>query len=143
VDSSGKEKVSHTIINIELKPENIQGVKSGKTNTEYTYSAKATNEQNYDEIYYYFDWGENSQIEILGPYSTNNPVTTSHIWSKTGSYTIKYKALLIKEDGTTIETAWSDSLTISISKNRASRIHSLQVLLNWIIERFPIISNII
>ena len=142
VDDNGKEKTYHTIANIELKPDRIQGSETGKPGVEYTYSIKATDDSKYNEIYYYIDWGDGNLIEIKGPFNSNNPITAKHSWSKVGSYNIKVKALLIEEDGTATETAWSDPLTISISKSKISRSNILLEFLDWLIQRFSIISNI-
>ena len=137
VDAYGNEKIYNTLISIELKPGKIQGSSSGKPGVRYTYTAKATDDMRYDEIYYYFDWGDTNTVEIKGPYNSNNPITITHRWSETGTYSAKVKALLVDtEDGSLEETAWSDPLTISISKTRISEYNVLQGFLQWLFQWF-------
>ncbi len=57
------------------------------TENNYTYSIQADDDDN-DELYYRFFWGDHSQSAWLGPYPPNTPVLSTHSYSKAGVYSI-------------------------------------------------------
>ena len=69
----------------------ITGPTSGKAGISYNYNLSST-DPNGDNVYYYVDWGDNTNSGWLGPYSSGEMVTVSHTWSLKGTYTIKAKA---------------------------------------------------
>ena len=66
------------------------GVSQGKTEKEYTFTCRAKDAEG-DNIYYLFEWGDNSNTGWLGPYTSEETVQASHSWSETGTYKIKVK----------------------------------------------------
>jgi len=82
------------------------GPTEGEVNTEYNFSTTTTDPDG-DQIYYWFDWGDNTNS---GWISTS---TANHSWTEAGDYQIKIKAKDIKEN----ESEWSDPLTIHIVTN--------------------------
>lgn len=69
----------------------ITGPTSGKVGTSYNYDISSIDPDG-DNVYYYVDWGDNTNSGWLGPYSSGEMVTVSHTWSLKGTYTIKAKA---------------------------------------------------
>ncbi len=70
---------------------NIDGQSSGNINTEYTYKISASDPENHN-IYYFVDWGDDSNTGWLGPYDSDTEILITHAWDKKGSYIIKAKA---------------------------------------------------
>ena len=118
-DSNNKEKTYKTIINIEPKSNKPSGPTSGVQGVKYTFTAKATDNPYWNEIYYYFDWGDGTFSDIMGPYSPNELVEATHSWSNSKTYQIRVKSLLTNSEGSiSEETGWSDPLHVSMSKSK-------------------------
>jgi hypothetical protein len=88
-------------------PNRPVGTLSGKSGTEYSYEAMTTDPDG-DQIYYWFDWGDNTSSGWLGPYESGTKGSASHVWSEKGNYEIKVKA----KDSKGAESGWSDPLPI-------------------------------
>ena len=87
------------------KPTTPEGPINGKVGVEYFYTSSTTDSDR-DDLFYIFDWGDESDSGWLGPYDSGEEVNTSHIWSKLGRYSIKVKA----KDIYGRESEWSDLL---------------------------------
>ena len=109
----------------------ITGSTDGKTGKTYTYQA-ITSDPNNDEIYYYFDWGDDSEDNWIGPYNSNEYCEASHTWNEKGTYSIKVKA----KDENGLESDWG---TLEVSMPRI-KIFSI---FEWIAQRFPMIGKCI
>ena len=96
-----------------FKPNTPMGQINGKTETEYTYTTSTTDPQN-DDIFYWFNWGDNTNSGWLGPFSSGDTCEATHTWDKQGSYEIKVKAKDIND----AESEWSDPLVVSMPKNK-------------------------
>lgn len=107
-------------------PPNIQGSVNGKIRQVYNYTFNST-DPNYDNIFYYINWGDHTNSSWIGPYLSGVTITRSHVWSKKGIYTIKAKAKNTYGN----ESDWG-ALTIKMPYEppRFSFIH-------WLLERFP------
>jgi parallel beta-helix repeat protein len=90
----------------------IDGVTSGKPGEEYIYSISAIDPDG-DKISYFWDWGDDSYTDWLGPYFSGETCTTSHIWDEEGTYNIRVKAKDIYD----AETEWI-TLEVSMPKNK-------------------------
>jgi len=101
-----------TLINAPLKPDTPSGPLNGKIGEEYNYSTSTTDIDE-DIIYYYWSWGDDSNSEWIGPYTSGEEISISHIWEGRGDYSIKVKA---RDEGGS-ESPWSDSLIISMPRN--------------------------
>jgi len=88
------------------------GLASGYTSVLYSYSTSATDPDDHD-VYYWFDWGDNTNSSWVGPYSSGSTGSSSHIWTATGTYQVKSKV----KDEFDLETdaGWSDPLNVTIS----------------------------
>lgn len=88
----------------------IDGPLKGKSGSSYEYQVVSTDIDN-DNIRYCIDWGDSSKETWTKPTPSGTIVTISHIWNKTGTYTVKAKA---KDDGQA-ETEWA---TLEVSMPR-------------------------
>jgi Peptidase family C25/Propeptide_C25 len=88
----------------------------GKTlavwNKEYSYSS-ITTDPNGDQIFYLFNWGDGSNSGWLGPYSSGQTGTGTHMWTKLGTYNVTVKARDINGAG----SIFSDPLTVVVTDN--------------------------
>jgi len=114
------------------KPEPPEGPTSAGVNEEHTYTA-ITTDPNGDQIYYLFDWGDESYSGWIGPFESGEIAETSHNWEDRGEYEIRVKA----KDEHGVQSEWSDPLPISmpIIKNN-------NIFMN-ILKLFPIIYSLI
>lgn len=112
-------------------PTDVDGPSIGKIETEYTYSCSVTvdpdNEP--DELYYLFDWGDNTDSGWIKPLSSSI-ISTSHVWYVNGSFKIKVKA----KDIFGAESEWSEPLEINMPKNKIIN----DLLVGRLLIRFPI-----
>jgi len=97
-------------------------------------SATTTNDQDGDQIWFKWDWGDGNQSEWIGPYNTGDTCEATHTWDEKDDYEIKVKA----KDEHGKESEWSDPLAISMPKNKA-----INPFLERLIERFPILEQIL
>ncbi|DAC72188.1 MAG TPA: hypothetical protein DSN98_06380, partial [Thermoplasmata archaeon] len=79
----------------------------------YYYSTSATDPDG-DDVYYQFDWGDNTISSWLGPYPSGQLIQASKSWSAPGGYQLKASAKDV--DGK--QSGWSLPLSIEM-KNRA------------------------
>ena len=95
------------------KPDKPDGPISGIPDNAYTYTTSTT-DPNEDQIYYKFDWGDNTYSDWLGPYPSGDKCEATYTWTARGNYKIKVKAMDDQEH----ESDWSDPLIISMPKNK-------------------------
>lgn len=119
-------------------PEKPSGPLNGKPDIEYVFTTSTTDPDD-DQIYYKWSWGDGNVSDWFGPYNSGESVNASHFWSTKGKYEIKVKAR--DEDG--LESSWSDTLSISIPRNRASINLFMLRLLQKLAEYFPLILKLL
>jgi thiol-disulfide isomerase/thioredoxin len=107
------------------KPE-ITGPTSGNYSENHEYEI-STIDPDGDELYYYIDWGDNTDSGWLGPYSSGVAITANHIWSEQGIFIIKVKA----KDTDDAETDWT-WLEVTMPKQ-----FILQNLFKQLLQFFP------
>jgi hypothetical protein len=105
------------------KPSRPNGPVNGKTEQLYSYATSSIDPNN-DDIYYWFDWGDNTNTGWIGPYESAQILNASHTWINEGSYSIKVKA----KDKNNMESPWSDPLSVSMPKSKMSRIPVMRFL---------------
>jgi len=91
------------------KPNIPDGPTTGRIGVNYTYTTNTT-DPNGDQVYYWFDWGDDSNTGWGGPYNSGDLASESHIWNAIGDYVIKVKA----KDNYDHESVWSDPLIVNI-----------------------------
>lgn len=102
------------------KPNRPNGETSGSAGNKYTYLS-STADVDGDQVYYWFDWGDNTNSGWLGPYNSGGEVSATHTWAQRGNYQIKVKA----KDINNAQSEWSESLSISMPKNIQANIFGL------------------
>ncbi len=85
----------------------------GEKNIFYTYYV-STEDVDDDDVYYKFDWGDNTSSEWLGPYKSGKKAFATHSWSENGSYNLRVKAK--EEQGA--ENSWSSILRVRVGNDR-------------------------
>ena len=97
-----------------------------KRSTDYNFT---TTDPDGDEVYYFIDWGDQTNGSWIGPYPSGDKITKSHTWSTKGTYIIKAKAKDIYGN----ESDWATlSVTMPCSYNIP-----FQHLWERLFERFP------
>ena len=122
------------IFHISEPPEKptIEGPSSGNAGETYTYTA-VTTEPTGEQIYYKFNWGDNTESDWLGPFNSGEMVEESHTWNSRGTFKIKAKAKDINGE----ESEWSNPITISVSKSRSVAInHIMSQIFTELFQRF-------
>jgi hypothetical protein len=112
-----------------LKPEAPSGPSSGKVGEEYIFNGSTTDPENND-IYYRWDWGDDTYSQWLGPYNSGEECQESHIWNDEGNFEVRIQA----RDTNGKLSDWSDPLPISMPKTRLFRFDILQKYSFIIIE---------
>jgi len=79
---------------------------------EYSYTSSTTDPEN-EDIYYLFDWDDGNSSGWLGPYTSGETVTASHIWTELGIYEVKVKA----KDIWGASSSWSEPLIVTVTDN--------------------------
>jgi hypothetical protein len=120
-DTNGKVCTYDTFVSIGIKPNVPSGPRSGKIGVEYTFTARITGSPSQDWICYFFDWGDGTYSDPIGPYTTKDQtaVEAKHIWSNPGQYQVRVKAWLM-DSGNDLceETGWSDPIPIGITTGK-------------------------
>jgi hypothetical protein len=113
-----------------LTPTRPSGIASGKIKTTYKYSSNTTDPDG-DDLYYRFDWGDDTYSPWIGPYESGDVAIAHHEWTQKGTFEIRVAA----RDKYGELSAWSDPLVVSMPKS-----HSFQFyfpIFNWLITLFP------
>jgi len=95
-------------------PSAPQGPSEGYVQSSIEFSSSSVDEDGND-IYYLFDWGDGSDSGWLGPFSSGQSASGSHIWSDAGQYSLKVKA----KDSLGEQSGWSDLSSVMINENAA------------------------
>jgi hypothetical protein len=121
-----------------IKPTTPQGQRVGTIGQNYTYSTSSTDSDG-DQIYYLFDWGDDSNSSWLGPYETGQECTATHTWTQKNIYQIKAKA----KDATGAESAWSDPLPIVMPCYNTPLLSAMLGFFHFILDRIFMVTNIL
>ena len=116
------------------KPKKPQGPSSGKPGTEYTYTTSAAN-PNENQRFYLWDWGDGTYSNWQGPYNAGETVEAKHAWAQKGSFGVRVKA----KDVFDVESAWSDSLSVSMPRSKISTESFFTRIFEKIPHEFPIL----
>ena len=117
------------------KPTKPSGSVNGKVNTKYTYTTSATDPEN-DQVYYMFDWGDNTTSGWVGPFSSGATGGADHTWTEKGSYIVK----AIAKDENGVISFWSDPLTVKMPREKSIDIGYLFIK---ILENHPYLFSIL
>jgi hypothetical protein len=97
------------------KPSKPIGPNSGTPGNYYTYTTSTTDFEG-DEIFFWFDWGDGTNSDWIGPYLSGEICEASKTWSSRGTFSVKVKAK--DDEGNT--SPWSDSLAVTMPRARFS-----------------------
>jgi outer membrane protein assembly factor BamB len=86
------------------------GPTHGKILREYFFTTTTVDPES-SNVFYWFDWGDDSDGKWLGPYKSGISENIYHTWNNRGKFKIRVKARDV--DG--LESEWSDMDSISIS----------------------------
>ena len=141
VDNNGNvntsAQYSFEIINLNPDdPARPSGKTSGKINVEYTYSTSTTEPEG-DDVYYWFDWGDGTNSDWVGPFVSGDPASADHAWTEKGTYEIRVKA----KDTLGAESAWSEPLSVKMP--RTCVLFSTHPILLWLLEKLPIFRHLL
>ena len=92
-------------------PARPDGLTSGSPGTSYTYTTGGSTSTKEHSVQYLLDWGDGTNSDWL-PVGT---LTASKTWTSSNSFDVKAKARCALD--TSIESNWSDPLTVVISDN--------------------------
>jgi outer membrane protein assembly factor BamB len=104
----------------------ITGESKGKIKQSYDYTIRSTDPES-ENISYYVDWGDGTNIGWIGPYPSGQEQTLNHTWNKKGTYTIKAKARDIYNQ----ESDWG-----TLSVTMPYELPHFRFL-EWLLELFP------
>ncbi len=143
-DNNGKEAIDETIAIIEqdinyppITPE-IEGPFDGRIGEEYTYCISNVVDPDGDDIYVFWDWGDGSNSDWLGPYQNGEQICENHTWQKTGDYTIKAKL----KDEYGLESEWG-YLEITMPKSKIFTYLLFEKLFERFLNAFPLITKLL
>jgi len=116
------------------KPSKPNGPASGTPGTMYNYSSSTTDDQG-DQIYYLFDWGDGTDSGWKGPFPPGTVCGASNIWNSRGTYQVKVKAKDIEGH----ESRWSDPLSVKMPKSKTMHMHGyLYFFRELLSQKFPL-----
>jgi hypothetical protein len=90
-------------------PPSINGPTDGRSWEEYEFTFNTTDPEN-DEVYYYVDWGDDTNSGWMGPYQSGEEVIIINKWTSAGQYEIKARA----RDTNYVASDWSDPYSVNI-----------------------------
>ncbi len=90
----------------------INGPSSGLVDENLEISFETSDPDN-DDVYYYIDWGDQTNTGWFGPYDSGEEITLLHNWDEQGEYDILAKAKDIHND----ESSWSNPFTVEIEED--------------------------
>ena len=91
----------------------IDGETNGKAGTQYDYTFLTTDPEGL-QVWYYIEWGDDTDTGWIGPYPSGEEIIKPHTWSKRGAYTIRCKA----KDPYGDESEWG-TLEVTMPVNKA------------------------
>jgi len=115
------------------KPQKPTGETYGQIRKEYTYTSVTTDEDG-NQVYYQFDWGDGSSSEWIGPFNSGTSVSASHSYIRKGNYAVQVRA----KDTNGAISEYSDPLAIIMPKGKSLVPHFyLQEIVEQLLDRFP------
>ena len=115
----------------------IDGPTEGKAGVEYNYTFSTTHPEG-DDVFYFVDWGDETNTGWIGPYASGEEVVLGHIWDEKGEYIVKVKA----KDTDGVESNWG-TLQINMPVSRNIPNFYEFPFLSWIIQKLLFIKELI
>jgi len=111
------------------KPSRPTGEINGIKGEEYTYTTVGIDPSG-TSLYYWFDWGDNTNSGWIGPHPSGEETSAKHTWNEKGNFDIRVKTKNLRET----QSEWSEPLTITMPKNKSFDINTF---LQKIYENHP------
>ena len=89
------------------------GSVSGRPGLEYVFSSSCVDPDG-DDLFYLWDFGDGNFSGWLGPFDSGGLCNVSYVWVSRGVFEVRVKA----RDVFGLEGVWSDSLVVSMPKNK-------------------------
>jgi len=118
-----------------MKPE-LDGDREGAFNKDLQFSA-ITYDCDRQDIYYLFDWGDNTDSGWLGPFQSGETCTVKKSWSGF-LFTDYYDVRVLSKDSWDAKSEWSESIEVKVYQGRLK-----YKTRNNFLQKFPMISNLI
>ncbi|MFE3846025.1 hypothetical protein ACFL1L_04100 [Thermoplasmatota archaeon] len=77
---------------VPFKPDKPTGEMIGDINNLYSYTSHGYDIDD-DDLYFIFDWGDETNSDLHGPYESNENITLEHSWIEKGEYNIRVKVI--------------------------------------------------
>ena len=90
----------------------IDGPTSGIVDQNLEFTFESIDPEN-DDVYYYIDWGDQTNTGWIGPYDSGEEIALLHNWDEQGDYDIIAKA----KDTSDEESSWSNPFTVEIEED--------------------------
>jgi hypothetical protein len=120
------------------KPDKPDGPTNGASGQEHTYTTSTTDPDG-DDVSYMFDWGDDTTSGWVGPYPSGQTGSAKKTWTSQGDFVVK----VVAKDEHGRLSVWSDPLEVSMPRNRAFFNSILLEILERILERFPLLEQIL
>jgi predicted MPP superfamily phosphohydrolase len=95
-----------------LEPMPPSGPTNIVSNDSSAYVASTTDPEN-EQVFYMFDWGDETYSDWLGPFSSGDTCVAYHSWMEADSYKVRARAIDVWDH----MSGWSDSLSVTV-RNR-------------------------
>ncbi|MCK5261060.1 MAG: PQQ-binding-like beta-propeller repeat protein [Thermoplasmatales archaeon] len=115
----------------------IDGETNGEVGQSYDYTFETTDPEGL-QIWYYIEWGDDTNTGWIGHYPSGEEITKSHSWSEKDTYTIRCKA----KDPYEAESEWGE-LDVTMPMNQQSQYWWFLQFLQNHPRMFPIIRQIL
>jgi len=119
------------------KPIKPIGTTSGIIDEIYNYSTSTIDPEN-ENVYYLFDWGDNTYFKWIGPYESGQKVEISHSWSDKGTYNIRVKS----KDIHFLESEWSEPLVVNMPKSKIYHFKHMEIFGEMLFFHFSFLLKI-
>ena len=113
----------------------ITGPSNGNPKTKYSYNFQSTSPISRD-VYYYIDWGDQTNTGWFGPFESDKIVMYNHSWRESGVFNIRVKA----KDTGELWGPWGE-FEIKITKSRVKA--TFYSFFLQFLERFPLIMRVL
>ena len=112
----------------------ISGPGSGSPGTTYTFTITATDPDG-DDVYYYVDWGDDTNSGWIGPFASGTGGTATHSWSEEGDFVITAKA---KDENGLIGPEATKSISMPRSRSMLNFLENFPILYQFLKNFFGI-----
>jgi len=126
-----------TMQHVPEKPSRPTGQDTGSPGENYTYSSVSVDPDN-DDIWYQWDWGDDTYSEWIGPFLSGVSCEISHEWLTKGSYAVRVRV----KDEHELQSTWSEPLTVRMPIIKEESNYVLSIIIEKIFNKYPFIEMV-